>query len=65
MQDGSAPLPISRPWRIIAGELSVEKNPNRISELADELIRALNGQLGNINVFLQDRPLPPRRASKP
>jgi hypothetical protein len=65
MQDGNARLPIrSRPWRIIAQQLSVETKPERISELCDELTNAMNEQLGRINGPVQDghSRIPPRPA---
>ena len=37
----------SRPWRAIARELSTEMNPERVAELAAELSRALDEQIGS------------------
>jgi hypothetical protein len=65
MQDGNARLPIrSRPWRVIAQQLSVETKPERITELCEELASAMNEQLGKINAPLQDgrSRFPPRPA---
>lgn len=41
----SEPQP-SRPWRVIANELSREKDPEKVTELAKELTQALDEQLG-------------------
>jgi hypothetical protein len=50
MQNGKALTPIpSRPWRIIAKELSIETNPNRIAELSQELNLALEDQFGKLS----------------
>jgi len=42
-----APTIPSRPWRAIARELTIEENHERFAELATELDRALEEQLGN------------------
>jgi len=63
MQNGDARVPIrSRPWRVIAQQLSVETKAERISELCEELTNAMNEQLGKMNVPSQDghSRIPPR-----
>lgn len=44
MQDGKASPISSRPWRVIAEELSQETDSQRILELSFELNRALDEQ---------------------
>jgi GAF domain-containing protein len=45
MQDGEPRPPVaSRPWEVIAEELSAEPNPKRALELAEELNRALENK---------------------
>ena len=66
MHDGSAPLPIpSRPWRIIAEELSKENNPKRITELSQELNAALEEQTGRLYKAARDGHMPTRPMDKP
>ena len=56
MPDGKAPFSIpSRPWLVVAEELSRELNPKRVTELTDELLRALDEQEQNLAVHSQDR----------
>ncbi len=47
MEDGNfGQLIPSRPWRVIAQELSQETDPKRVLELSQELNRALEQQNG-------------------
>lgn len=39
----------SRPWQDVAKELSGEKRTNRVAELGDELVHALDEQTGKPN----------------
>jgi hypothetical protein len=52
MQD--RPTIPSRPWRVIAEELSRETNPKRVLELSQELTRAIDEQSGTLTLLSQD-----------
>jgi hypothetical protein len=63
MHDGKP----SRPWRLIAQELSVEGDHNKVTQLAEELTRALDEQLSRPNSSTQNGrvslpPMPPSKA---
>lgn len=47
MRENPVPSDHSRPWRAIAQELITERNPERFTDLAEELNRALEEQFGN------------------
>jgi len=62
VQDGKGVS--SRSWQTIAQELAAEKNSNRITELADELTRALSEQASQPDPTFHDASVPPRPARK-
>jgi hypothetical protein len=60
LQDGEAMLPEhSRPWQVIAKELSIETNSKRIFELAGELTNALDEKGHHTNPPIERNPAEP------
>jgi hypothetical protein len=64
MKDGHASAIPSRPWRVIARELSVEHDPAKVSQLVEELNRAFDEQTATKTALSSGgHAFPPRKPS--